>query len=131
MKLRRVSLQRISSVTLGLAFGAAVCALATGWADAASIALGGGVAWANFHLIRLLVSLVVRPGFGPWAQAWGLLLLTLKLLLAIVLVAGVFYQFPVAPMSFAFGATMLLVAIVLDATLFGEPLALESDAHLP
>jgi len=128
MKLRRVSLQRISRMTLALSFAAAALAWPTHMADAGSIALGGVIAWANFHLIRLFVSLLVRPGFGPSAPAWALLLLTLKLLLAVVLVAGVFYQFPIAPMSFAFGALMLLVAIVLEGTMLGEPISESSQA---
>jgi len=129
VKLRRVSLQRISASTLALSSGAALVGWATGLADGPSIMIGGLVMWANFHLIRLLVSLLMRPGLGPGAQVWGLVLLTLKLLLAVVLVAGVFYQFPVAPMSFAAGATMLLVAIVLEATVFGEPLPMATDVR--
>ena len=127
MKLRRVSLQRISASTLALATGAAIAGWATGLADGTSVVLGGLVMWANFHLIRLLVSLLMRPGLGPRAQVWALVLVTLKLLLAVVLVAGVFYQFPVAPMSFAAGASLLLVAIVLEATVFGEPLPTPTD----
>jgi len=127
VKLRRVSLRRISHVTLLLAAAGAGIGELSGVADGASIVCGGLVMWANFHLIRLLVSLLIRPGLGPWAQMWGLSLLTLKLLLAVVLVAGVFHQFPVSPMSFAFGASMLLVATVLEATVFGEPLPATTD----
>ncbi|MFQ5477701.1 MAG: hypothetical protein ACE5E4_03705 [Candidatus Binatia bacterium] len=73
---------------------------------------------ANFHLIRLLVSRLIR---GGTSRAWSLVLFTLKLLLGIGLVAGTLYQLPVEPLSFAVGATMLLVAALLDATLLGEP----------
>jgi hypothetical protein len=93
----------------------------TGVPHAPSVAAGGAVMLANFHLIRMLVSLLMARGSGRWAQASGLVLLTLKLLLGLVLVAGVLYQFPVEPMSFAAGASMLLVACVLEAAWFGEP----------
>jgi hypothetical protein len=77
---------------------------------------------ANFHLLRLMVLLVYAAGVGPNARTWAVALLTLKLLLAVVLVARSFYQFPVAPLSFALGASMLLIAAVLEATLLGERL---------
>lgn len=122
MTLRRVSLMRISHLTVGLAVLVMGAGLAWGKMHALSVGAGAAVMLANFHLLRLLVSLLIRPGLGPWAHALGLALLTLKLTLAMVLVAGVLYQFPVAPMSFALGASLLLVAALLEATVVGEPL---------
>ena len=48
--------------------------------------------------------------------------LVLKLGLTGVLVLGLFYRFPVGPISFAIGASLLPLAAVLDATLLGTPL---------
>lgn len=79
----------------------------------------------NFHLLRTLVSRLLRPGLGKGVAAS---LLTLKLLLFVVLIAGVFYQAPLAPMSFALGATLLLAAIVLNATMLGDPVATSGAA---
>jgi len=118
MKLRTVSLGRISVVT-GLLVGllASLAAL-TAVAEPPSILLGGAFMLADFHLIRLLVSRLIAPGMS---QGWTVLLLTAKFLFGIVLIAGVMYQLPVEPLSFAAGASVLLVAIVLDASVFGSP----------
>jgi hypothetical protein len=89
----------------------------TGLGEARSLLAGGAFMVLDFHLIRMLVSRLIRPG---GSQAWTVLLLTLKFVLVVALIVGVFYQFPVAPMSFAFGASLLLVAAVLDAVWLGE-----------
>jgi len=72
----------------------------------------------DFHLIRMLVSRLMTPGVG---KGWIFMLLTLKLALVVTLIAAVFYRLPVSPMWFATGASTLLVAVVLDATVLGEP----------
>ena len=130
MRARRISLARISNTTVILVAAAAVLGLATGVAHGWSVALGGAFMLANFHLLRLMVLLVMRPASGPNARTWAVALLTLKLLLAVALVAAVIYQFPVAPLSFALGATMLLIAAVLEATLLGEPVDAPADANI-
>jgi len=120
--LRTVSLNRISNLTLALVAGAMAVGAISGTMHAPSIAAGGAVMLVNFHLLRMLVSLLIRPGLGPWAPVWTLGLLTLKLTIAIVVVAGVLYRFPVAPLSFAAGSSMLVVAAVFEAVIVGEPL---------
>jgi hypothetical protein len=87
-----------------------------------SIVAGGGFMLADFHLIRLLVSRLIAPGMS---QGWTVLLLTIKFLLAVGLIAGVLFQLPVEPISFAVGASTLLAAIVLDACALGEPVETE------
>ena len=72
---------------------------------------------ADFHLIRMLVSRLITPAMS---QGSTVFLLTLKFFLIIVLVAGVLYQFPVAPMSFAVGASLLLLACLIDVVLLGD-----------
>ena len=86
--------------------------LGRGW----SVILGGGFMLANFRVIRILVGRVVgssRRGAGSESgsspRTWPLFVG--KLLLGIALMAGVLYQFRVEPLSFAAGATMLLVVI--------------------
>jgi hypothetical protein len=120
VKARRVSLARVSNLTIVLSALAAAIGGLTGIAHGWSVAIGGAFMLGNFHLLRLLVSLVMRPASGRNARAWAVVLLTLKLLLAVVLVAAVIYQFPVAPLSFALGASMLLIAALLEATVLGE-----------
>jgi hypothetical protein len=121
MNQRRISLRRISNVTLVLTAAAAVLGGVAG-ADPVGVALGGTFMLGNFHLIRLLVSRLMTAEPEQGARAWAMVLLTLKLLLSVLLVAAVIYQFPVAPLSFAIGASMLLVAAVLEATLLGQRL---------
>jgi hypothetical protein len=127
MKLRRVSLPRVAKLILVLTTATTACAVVTGVGDAWSIALGGAFTLANFHLIRMLVSLLIRPELGRRAGPRALVLVTLKLLLVVALVAGVVYQLPVAPLSFAIGASTLLVACVLEAGVLGDPVTSGAD----
>ena len=92
------------------------------WGPAAglSAAAGGALATGNLHLIRATVSrLIARTG----KTAQGVGLVVLKLGLMVVLVAGAFHRFPVEPVAFAAGLSMLLVALLLDACVLGAPLA--------
>lgn len=107
---------------------AAIGAL-SGTAHASSVALGGAFMLGNFHLLRMLVSRLIRPASGRGQRWWAIVVLALKSLLAVLLVAAVVFQFPVAPLSFAFGASMLLVAAVLEAVLLGEPVSGAADAE--
>ena len=118
MKLRTVSTRRIVCTTAILVLACAAVAALSGYGHAASLLAGGAFMIADFHLIRMLVSRLITPHAN---RGWALLWLGLKFFLMIVLIAGVFYQFPVAPMSFALGASMLMVAAVIDATALGSP----------
>ena len=115
-------MSRISRITVGLTAAAMLVGATTGTMQPASVAAGAAVMLANFHLLRFLVSLLIRPGSGTREQAWAFALFLLKLTLALLLVAGVLYQFPVEPLAFAVGVTMLLIAVVLEATVVAEPL---------
>jgi hypothetical protein len=117
MRSRRVSTVRVGRVAAALVVAATLLAAATGVGHPWSVAGGGAFMLADYHLIRLLVSRLIRPGAS---YAWTVVLLSLKFVLVIALIVGVFYQFPVAPMSFAFGASMLMVAAVLDAVWLGD-----------
>lgn len=119
--MRPISLHRISRLTVGLTIAAMLLGLLTHATQPLGVAVGAAVMLANFHLLRFLVSLLIRPGLGVRAHIWALGALVLKLTLAIALVAGVLYQFPVEPLSFAIGSTMLLVATVWEASTAGAP----------
>lgn len=73
---------------------------------------------ADFALIRLLVSRVIRPGES---RATALVLMIFKVMLFVGLLAVVILQLPVEPLSFAAGASMLLAAFVLEAVWLGDP----------
>jgi hypothetical protein len=114
-----VDLRRVGNVTLALAGALALGSATTGLGHAPSLALGAAIILVNYHLIRILVSQLMRPRL---AKGWTLLLFTLKFVLFFALIVGAFYRLPIAPMSFAVGASQLLVAVVVEAVLLGEPL---------
>ena len=117
MKLRRVETGRVIRTSLLLLALAVVAAALCGLGSPASLALGGGFMAADIHLIRILVSRLIGSGTS---RTWIFLLLGLKFFLLIGLVTGIMYQWPVAPLSFAFGASMLPLASLLEATLLGS-----------
>lgn len=115
---RTVDLDRVGRNALRLTLLGAAGALAAGRLEASSMLFGGLFMAVNYRLIRLLVSLLIAPGASP-AAASGLFVG--KTLVLALLVLGVFWQFPVAPMWFAAGASMLLVSAVADALWLGDP----------
>ena len=118
MKLRTVSVERIGVVAGLLVAVAAGVSVLSGAAQAPSVLVGGAFMLLNYRLIITLVSRLIAPGGGAYS---ALGVLVLKLALMGVLLAGVLYQVPVEPMSFALGASMLPVAAVLDAAVLGTP----------
>ncbi len=94
--------------------------------SARDIALGGVFMTGNFLLIRMLVSRLILPGAS---KAMTLVLMLGKLSLFLLVLAGVGMQWDVEPMSFAFGATLLLVATVVEATVTGTAIPPRDDDH--
>jgi hypothetical protein len=127
MKSRKVDLRRLATMTVVLiavmALGSAVIGIGNPW----SIAAGGAVMLANYHLIRMLVSQLIRPRLG---KAGVVFLFASKFGLFFALVAGAFYRLPIEPRSFAVGATQLLVAAVIEASIMGEPLDENGDSRI-
>lgn len=121
---RTVSIDRIWKTTVLLTVVlAGLCAL-SGRGEAASVLAGGAFAVANFHLIRMLVSRLIAPGADGRRTAS---LLGTKFLLLLALLAVALKRLPIEPASFGLGAGMLLIAIVLDAVLLGEPVRASGD----
>jgi hypothetical protein len=110
-------------LTAVMALGSAVIGIGNPW----SIAAGGAVMLANYHLIRMLVSQLIRPRLG---KAGVVFLFASKFGLFFALVAGAFYRLPIEPRSFAVGATQLLVAAVIEASIMGEPLDENGDSRI-
>lgn len=127
MKSRKVDLRRLATMTVALtavmALGSAVIGVGNPW----SIAAGGAVMLANYHLIRMLVSQLIRPRLG---KAGVVFLFASKFAFFFALVAGAFYRLPIEPRSFAVGATQLLVAAVIEASIMGEPLDENGDSRI-
>ncbi|MBI3786283.1 MAG: hypothetical protein HY270_23080 [Deltaproteobacteria bacterium] len=113
-----VDLNRISRVHLGLLGASGGLAYATHWAEPASVLLGGAVMGTNFWLMRVIAGFlrdaIVDPQRkGSAALAVGAFILKFGLFLG--LIAALFWRLPVEGMSFALGATLLLVACVVEA----------------
>ncbi len=121
---RTVDLDRIARVSAGLTVAGAAAALAAGRLEASSTLFGGLFMAVNYRLIRMLVSMLIAPGASRGA---ALALLLGKSLLLGLLVVGVMLQFPIAPMWFALGASMLPLAAVLDAVLLGTPIPPDAE----
>lgn len=109
-----IDLTRISKLHLGLVGATGGLAYATQWAQPGSLVLGGAVMGANFWLLRLIAG-VLRPGGGQGRAAVAMGAFVLKFALLIGLLVALFWHVPIEGMSFAFGATLLLVACVVEA----------------
>ena len=119
MRSRKVDLRRLGGLAVALTAAVALGSAASGVGEPWSIAAGGAVMFANYHLIRMLVSQLIRPRLS---KAWALIVFVGKLALFFLLVAGAFYRLPIEPMSFAVGATQLLLAALVEAMILGEPI---------
>ena len=118
MTLRTIDIARIGRLAALLTVVVAAGSVLSGLGEPASVLLGGFVMVANYHLIRVLVSRLIGADLSSGKAAIALIA---KLAVMILLVTGAFYQFPIAPGSFAVGATLLLIAILLEACFFGKP----------
>jgi hypothetical protein len=116
--LRVVHLGRVAVVTAMLAGALTAASAALRVGSPASAAAGGAFMLADFALIRLLVSRVIRPG---GSRALAFVALIVKVMLFVGLLAVVALQLPVEPLSFAAGASMLPAAFVLEAIWLGDP----------
>lgn len=116
MRTRLVEPLRVGRVSAVLVAVLAAAIALGGVGDVTSVLAGGAFMLVDFHLIRILVSRLIKPGAGRGLVFVGL---GLKFLLVLGLVVAVFRQWPVEPLSFAAGASMLLVAALLDATVLG------------
>lgn len=118
------ALDLVERDTALLVLALAVASWVAGLGNAISVLLGGGFMVINFRVIRMLVARALggrkqavaegSTGAAESPSAWQTWPLFVgKLLLGIALIAGVLYQFPVEPLSFAAGTTALLLVILL------------------
>lgn len=125
MTLRTVDFTRSAWLTLVLMLACAGSSVLLGWGSARDIVLGAAFMLGDFLLIRTLVSRLLKPGTNR-GVTW--LLLQAKFLMILLLFAAVMMQWHVNPMSFAVGASLLLAALVLEATLTGDRVPPLSEA---
>jgi hypothetical protein len=107
---------RIEGLILSLTTLAVACALVIGGVRPLGIVLGGGAAFLDFVLIRVLVEAAVSR---PRGVAWAVPLAFAKSILLVAVPASVLLL-PTAlidGVSFALGVSTLPVAIVADAFL--------------
>ncbi|HYC56368.1 MAG TPA: hypothetical protein VEL28_15655 [Candidatus Binatia bacterium] len=117
---RRADLTRIMIVAGTIAAAAAAGAALAGTGSAAGVLLGAAFALGNFYLLRLVVSRLMTPAASGKVTVF---LIVAKFFLLFGLIAAVLYRLPIAPMSFAVGASALVVAIVVEGTLLGAPIS--------
>jgi len=121
---RSVSIDRIWKTASVLTVVLAALCFVAGVGDAPSVLFGGALAIVNLHLIRMLVSRLMSPdAAGPAMSS----VVATKLLLLLALLAVALQRLPIDAASFLFGGGALLIAIVLDAVLLGEPVVTPED----
>ena len=91
MRTRLVEPLRVGRVSAVLVAVLAAAVALGGVGDVTSVLVGGAFMLADFHLIRILVSRLIKPGAGPGLAFAGL---GLKFLLVLALVVAVFRQWP-------------------------------------
>jgi len=119
LKFRRVDLDRVGLLTAAIGLGSAVVSAYADVGDPVGVLAGGVFATGNFYLIRTLVSRLIRPAADRRSTAF---LLFAKFVVLLALIAGVLYQLPVSPASFGFGASAVVLAIVLEGVVLGAVL---------
>lgn len=108
---------RLRAVRIGLwqavaTFAMAGIVLVSGRGSVAGVVGGAGLMYASLLLQHLAVGLLLR---GGTRSGLAIVLFVLKLLLLIAVAAIGLRTTLLAPMSFAAGASTLLLAIVIDA----------------
>lgn len=118
-----MDLTRISKLHVGLLGAAASVAYVTSWLEPESLLLGGAVMGVNFWLLRLITN-VLRPAATESGQRLRAIVavaaFVLKFALFIGLIGLLFWRVRIAGMSFAFGATLLLVACLIEVAWAGS-----------
>ena len=111
-----IDLTRILRTHVGMVGACTGVSYATRFGDPTSLLLGGVVMGVNFLLLRWIVVAVTNTDPDKTrSKAVGVGAFVLKFGLFLGLLAGVFWRLPIDGMSFAFGATLLVVACVVEA----------------
>lgn len=121
MRARVVDVGRIGRTTAVLS--ATVALAAWGLVDAStglSVAAGGVLVIVNLSLIRAIVSRLIARSRRT-GQGVGLVIL--KLAVTVLVAAAMFSGLPIEPVPFSVGVSMLLVSVLLDVCVLGEPVA--------
>ncbi len=116
MKPREINLDRLGKLTAAIGLGSTAASALAGVGDPLGVFAGGIFATGNFYLIRTLVSRLITPAAGRRSTAF---LLFAKFLLLLALITGVLFKLPISPASFGFGATAVVLAIVLEGMVLG------------
>jgi len=108
-----IRLQDIERLHLGLLGVVACAAYASGRLAPGSVLLGGAAMGANFWLLRQLAARLVTPGGRRPGAVLALMLAKFSILIG--LVALLFWRVRIDPLAFGLGASLLLVACVIEA----------------
>ena len=109
MSLRLEDIERLHLGLLAVVVGLAAI---TGWLSAGSVLLGGGVMGVNFWLMRHLFQRLFIPDDSVRRTPLVVALVIAKFSIFMGLLALLFWRVPLDAISFAVGATLLLIACV-------------------
>ena len=110
----RPAVLRIEALHALLVVGLWVVLLPTKVVEPWALFVGALFMGVNFLLLSCGISRVLTPFAGKGRIKTGILLLVLKMILFLGLVSALFMRIQLDPLSFTFGFSSLLVAIVLD-----------------
>jgi len=110
----RPAVLRIEALHALLVIGLWVVLLPAKVVETWALFVGALFMGVNFLLLSCGISWVLTPFAGKGRIKTGILLLVLKMILFLGLVSALFMRIQLDPLSFTFGFSSLLVAIVLD-----------------
>lgn len=106
-------IERLNLVFLG---ASALVIVGTGWLHLPSFLLGGGVMQLNFWLLKRIVRALLVPPSLPQpsrGKTGTTVLLLAKGLLFLLLLAGLFIRYPIQPLSFLCGVSLLMLTCMI------------------
>ena len=110
------TIEKIERFNLVFIGASALVIVSTGWLHLPSFLLGGGIIQLNFWLLKRIVRALLVPLSSPpvsKGKARTMVLLFGKGLLFLLLLSGLLIRYPVQPLSFLCGVSLLLLTCMI------------------
>jgi len=114
--MKTTAIEKIERLNLAFIGTGALLIASTEWLHLPSFLLGGGIMQLNFWLLKRIVrALLVPPSSTPISngKTRTMVLFFGKGLLFLVLLSGLFFRYPVQPLSFLCGVSLLLLTCMI------------------